>query len=935
MANGLISSGVAAVRRNISQARAEIVETPVVGRFSATILTVFFFGIGYLAWRVSPGTIVSDCARGAPDSAFGIPDSVGFLALTVTSVVLLLSGWAPIINRVWPELQRAGQPITRILIPFAWLWSAMDVLLARGLAVFAGVKARRLRTRYAVMLSHLVGAAAIAGFADETWYGIGHGWGVGAAAWGVLITIAVARRWAWVESDREKFQSSGNEDSKKYRVGFDQDLRDEALSAFVLLFLIVPLGIRQLDFLVPGHLFTAGDGNASALDWVGMFGAELAKTLPFVDWAEVYGVQNLTRLCPANANGAHIVFGLRAGLDLFMLASLLQALQISARITSQRNAFFTDNSIDKLDPFEERHELISLFYRAGRAPALLGHEVIRRFPNYAPSRLKVVLNASSSTPSQRCVAAALLHKQERRNATQSLVANLGDQNFDVVITCITALTRLPDGDAADGLIALLRHENWRCRAAAIEALKALRAPETGPALLECAINSLESMENRRAALDAVGHTGAGNQTGLLIRMVSGRSQLAPEACLALGRMKAANAAEVLIAALVEDDGVLRRAATEALGLLGDPTVVDRLLEELRSDDDETQVAAALALGRIGDDRAIDPLLVALQEADNDNNTLQAALADAIGRLGAGDGLEILITLMSDEDESLEVRLAAAKALGRLDQSSAVEPLLALLVDESVDPELRAECAKSLGRLPATHAVSDMSRLVRDARSDVAIQCAIALGNIGDASALSALRSVAQDDRMGIVGLAALVSFARLNKQRHTAILAVAIAGEIDTTASYAFALGLSEDVSATQPLSALLEADEWDVRACALIALARVGDRSEALRLINDLLDSDLEGDPDVIEVARAARAVLSHQDEEDIVIAARSIYPFIRAFAAWALGEVRWNEDPNLWEDLLADEDQDEASSFETVRDAAMQAKKRRDRNPEDFYLA
>lgn len=74
--------------------------------------------------------------------------------------------------------------------------------------------------------------------------------GLAAVAFGLLAVLGVVRRWTWVENDRETFIIERGErkvGESVLRVGFREDLRDEAMVALACLFVLIPLGLDQVQ----------------------------------------------------------------------------------------------------------------------------------------------------------------------------------------------------------------------------------------------------------------------------------------------------------------------------------------------------------------------------------------------------------------------------------------------------------------------------------------------------------------------------------------------------------------------------------------------------------------------------------------------------------------------------------------------------------------
>ena len=116
------------------------------------------------------------------------------------------------------------------------------------------------------------------------------------------------------------------------------------------------------------------------------------------------------------------------------------------------------------------------------------------------------------------------------------------------------------------------------------------------------------------------------------------------AAVALGKIGDTRAVEPLIAALGDQNEVVRRGGAMALGKISDrwqiPPAVEPLIVALGDEDKWVRRWAAVALGEIGDTRAVEPLIVALGDEDRvtgdgigDVKDVRHYAADALDRLG--------------------------------------------------------------------------------------------------------------------------------------------------------------------------------------------------------------------------------------------------------------------------------------------------------------
>lgn len=237
------------------------------------------------------------------------------------------------------------------LVVFARAFSYLDSILVRIFAPLSGATQSGFMVPHALVVLVIVPLSAM-GFILAAPYGLVP---IFLAA---LIAIALGRRWAWVEDDRETASRLQSTDASKadIKVGFDNDLKDEALLGYASLFVLVPLALYQIQgamgLFEPTNVST---GNPLT-DWLSFFGAELAKAVPFVDWWEIYNVDVAVPFTASEGTGGtwarHLTFASRAIVDLVIMAALLQALTIWQRSRTQQKLFVT-GELNAFDPFTE------------------------------------------------------------------------------------------------------------------------------------------------------------------------------------------------------------------------------------------------------------------------------------------------------------------------------------------------------------------------------------------------------------------------------------------------------------------------------------------------------------------------------------------------------------------------------------------------------
>lgn len=427
-----------------AQFRKDVWDDASIGPFAAVLLSILAGLIVWLTIEYAPGAAArADLPHGEAEGG-SIDPFWGRVTIALMTLATLTAGFEPILakhvdrwwrragKRWWNALWRPFRwllfaPLALILIPAklaSFAWSFIDYILARPVAILAGAAWRGWVKRYAhfVVVMALAVGAVVAVEAGRLAPNIA----LAAIAAGLVAILAIVRRWNWIERDRDTFlieRGEREEGKGTLRVGFKEDLRDEALFALTCLFFLIPLGLDLVQqtteaagkaaFALDRDAPMPADPLARFVTWLGYFGAELAKTVPFVDWSEVFHVANGSPIEAQTPLGSQLAFVLRAGLDLLFLAAVLQAVQIATRLREQRSAF-DNNRLPILEPFTERVELARVYeqidedldLRPSAQPAILD------FPRYDATRLKELIDGTAETKDLRVrkAAVALLQK---------------------------------------------------------------------------------------------------------------------------------------------------------------------------------------------------------------------------------------------------------------------------------------------------------------------------------------------------------------------------------------------------------------------------------------------------------------------------------------------------------------------------------------------
>lgn len=452
--------------------------------------------VGLAAWATSDAT-----AEKQIDSEWGVIVVFGLAVAFVLAAVLPLIGNA-LGPGVLKNLGSVFAPLNWLAKPFGMILSFLDSVLVFAVAGGAGAAQPWLLVRYFFLICSIVPCALLG-------YWLPAPWGLIPIAWGFIVAISISRRWAWIEDDREIYMLNRRYNGAHVRVGFAQDLRDEALLSFMSMFFLVPLALRQAHLwsVATGNPLFEIDANAqiNLLDWIGYYGTELAKAVPFVDWAEIYQVEGAAPIEALKAEARHVVFATRVLVDLVFLAALLQALSISARNAKQMD-LFKAGVMDRLDPFIEPREFRRLVHKDETGQWTTQEQAIQQFPKYDAIRL-AELSAPEHHPIN--IAAKALRRRDGSDDSARFHEQLIERAFhkkkdadaiDEVLTAIRMTDAVVDADDLDRARIELNHK--RAMNGVRENIARLIVRASDPAARIAAIRSILVGESRWSDLDA-------------------------------------------------------------------------------------------------------------------------------------------------------------------------------------------------------------------------------------------------------------------------------------------------------------------------------------------------------------------------------------------------------------------------------------------------
>jgi len=382
------------------------------------------------------GIIVIAYVAGRWSNKGGLANSAGIVIAVATIAVF---GLYVFFDRLpdFPPVRLLRHSIRGASKAFGWiadLYNGVDWTLVRLFAHAAGMEHHNTFVRYSVLILTELALCLLAWFLPPPL-------GLLPAALGFVLAFSISRLWAWVEDDRALAILTRFSVKAPIKVGFREDYRDETLLGFMFALVLIPIVFMQMHvgrvFGVP--LFT--NAPASGIGpWIGYLGFELAKALPIVDWADIYGLsEGADVMSPTRPIGMHTVFAARAVVDLVLVSALLQALTISAR-NRQQKTLYALKQITRLDEIIERRELKRIL---SRPEARWFADDVVDFRHYDRARLNELRNTSQSEELKHFVERILKESGETLDTAIEVLARL-------------AANRAPPPQLVDGLAAVKR-----------------------------------------------------------------------------------------------------------------------------------------------------------------------------------------------------------------------------------------------------------------------------------------------------------------------------------------------------------------------------------------------------------------------------------------------------------------------------------------------
>jgi HEAT repeat protein len=339
----------------------------------------------------------------------------------------------------------------------------------------------------------------------------------------------------------------------------------------------------------------------------------------------------------------------------------------------------------------------------------------------------------------------VLRELENPATRQELVNAMHTDDYFVRGSIAWALGEV-GAPAKSDLLNALHDADWRLRYAAAEILWMLRDTTIVPDLL-AALHDSEPLV-WEAAAESLGGLGDYAAVGRLIQALNDEDGHVYGAAIeALRDITEDDDIPELHPYLTSENLKLRMAAAYILGAKGGTAAIQGLFDVIRGGftGDQREIERAMreivAIGSPAVSYLIDIL-------NGDDRFLRRLAAGMLGEIGDAQAIEPLIEILADEEgEKEEVPEAASWALAQMG-ADALPALMAALENLSDNSMKRAYCAEALGKIADPNSISSFVKLLDDSNAQVRIEALLALGKLGDNSAVPKIAERLSDNEFG-------------------------------------------------------------------------------------------------------------------------------------------------------------------------------------------
>ncbi|TGM58221.1 HEAT repeat domain-containing protein [Leptospira vanthielii] len=375
-------------------------------------------------------------------------------------------------------------------------------------------------------------------------------------------------------------------------------------------------------------------------------------------------------------------------------------------------------SLDSTDSFTRSQAAVQLGSREERS---------------AIPKLKKLL--SDKEPGVRAGAAIALGDLKDKSSATTIANLMWSDPENPKDVYLDALTRMKDPSVGNRIYPLLDDSNATLRLQVVDALVQIGANSVGPQILSLASKNKDREKDKTYAM-ALGKLKISASESYILRLtqIQDESPTLAAAYLALGRIKAKKANDVLVKALNLPYSKGKENASMALIEIGNPSVVPKVFQTLQSDDAETKLYATDVLCSIPSKEAAQLAFGLLNGKDTKN---WGSAAKIVGRQRYKEA-RLRIEELLEKDTTPE-RDNFAEALGWIGDKTSVPVLRKILLSGATEGPYGS--AWALGILGAKEAVPDLIKALDKGDAKLMVYALEALGSIADPSSLPKLKEL--------------------------------------------------------------------------------------------------------------------------------------------------------------------------------------------------
>lgn len=283
-----------------------------------------------------------------------------------------------------------------------------------------------------------------------------------------------------------------------------------------------------------------------------------------------------------------------------------------------------------------------------------------------------------------------------------------------------------------------------------------------------------------------------------------------------------------------------------------------------------------------------------QFVDHEDEKIRKFAANALGRIGSHEAIEVLIKGLADE----KIKQVSAEALGEIGTDPTVKQLIKALEDK--DPNIRSGAALALGKIASHDALKHLTKALGDEDGFVRQNAIDALGEIGtDAAVRPLIRAL--KDNFALNGLKAGQALGKIGGDNVARSLLKPL-GDYDKASYWAVnSAGMIGSDTVVEPLIRRLEHEEKGGRALVIKALGKITTDAAVKQLIKALGHKHPK-------VRSGAASALGNIGSRTFIKQLAKVLAdedsLVREVAARALGEIGSDEAVEHLEKILVDKD-------------------------------